>query len=250
MFLTTFSSSGAADRSLLIKTLASSLMRSLFGGDLEILKNCSSPLFRIDRRNANEVLVRAPASGNADSLWHDQILSFYSNLGEDRLFTDDQWLVFADAAGLALRNVDHLIPSSHPSSQGQEVDLIWAKVHCPNQVSGSGSVSPGLWAVRSRHLSLIFERLKEVWREKRDERTEEQIWTEVVEGLPLRKRPFEKGEVYAPPIGAVDWGILSRAAYVTVPDWPEKEQWSFLQSLYFGTYFGDDTGLMLNILDP
>ena len=79
--------------------------------------------------------------------------------------------------------------------------------------------------------------------------SEEDVWTEVVERLPLKKRAFETGEVVAPRIGAVDWEAITNAAFVTVPDWPQDEAWKFLQALYFGTYFGDETGMMLNVLE-
>lgn len=47
----------------------------------------------------------------------------------------------------------------------------------------------------------------------------------------------------------MDWEPLSNAAFVTVPDWPVDEQRKFLQALYFDTYFGDETGMLLNILE-
>jgi hypothetical protein len=50
-------------------------------------------------------------------------------------------------------------------------------------------------------------------------------------------------------VGAVDWRALCSAAYVSIPDWPETERWKLLQALYFGTYFGDETGMMVNVLE-
>ena len=67
--------------------------------------------------------------------------------------------------------------------------------------------------------------------------------------MPWRKRVFEKSEVVAPRIGAVNSEAMSNAAFVTVQDWAEKEAWKFLQALYFGTYLGDETGMMLNIFE-
>ena len=98
---------------------------------------------------------------------------------------------------------------------------------------------------------LVLGRWKEVWSgaQEADGASEEEVWSRVVRDLPLKKRAFERGEVVAPRMGGLDWEAVNNAAFVTVPDWPEKEAWKFLQALYFGTYLGDETGMMLNILE-
>lgn len=163
-----------------------------------------------------------------------------------------QWVILPDSSGLALRNIDHLIPADSQAAHAPaEVDFYWTKVVDRNVGGGEVSASPGLWAVRGEDLPLVLERWKSAWSEMGEgaKLDEAAVWSRVVRELPLRKKPFEKGEVYAPQIGAVDWEAVSHAAFVTVPGWPQDEQRKFLQALYFGTYFGDETGLMLNILE-
>lgn len=229
----------------------SSLLRSLFGGDLEVYSNSNRPLFKIERRIVKEVFVNLTIPDDSSAPTRQETHSFISILADSPSLRENQWVVVADAAGLALRNIDHLIPKySSDSHSPREIDLYWTRFHGGSQKFGVEAASPGLWAVRAEHLPLVIDRLEKTLNTEHEAKGTEEIWTKVVKDLPLRKRPFETGEVYAPPIGAVDWEVLSSAAFVTVPGWPRIEQLRFLQALYFGTYFGDDTGLMLNILDP
>lgn len=178
---------------------------------------------------------------------------FFWGLGKQAKPGPRQWVIIPDPSGVALRNIDHLIPADSKTAHAPaEVDFYWTKVMDRNEGDGEVFASPGLLAVRGEHLPMVMKRWKSVWSElgKGAEVDEVSVWSQVVRDLPLRKRPFEKGEVYAPEIGSVDWEAVSHAAFVTVPDWPQDEQRKFLQALYFGTYFGDESGLMLNILDP
>jgi hypothetical protein len=61
---------------------------------------------------------------------------------------------------------------------------------------------------------------------------------------------FEKGEIAIARYPDVNWKELSNAAIVCAEDWPEKECAEFMQSLFFGRYLGDETGMFLNILHP
>jgi hypothetical protein len=88
-----------------------------------------------------------------------------------------------------------------------------------------------------------------VWTGLKPEEPLGPLWSRFVESLDLRKKRFETGEVIAPRMGSMDWAGASNAAVVTVPDWPDEEKRKFLQALYFGTYLGDETGMMLNVLE-
>lgn len=160
-----------------------------------------------------------------------------------------QWVIVVQGAGLAMRNIDHLLlPDSAEIYPPANLDFYWS--HACKEGCFDQRATPGFWAARGEFLPLVLERLESALNGPDAQScSEEEIWTGVVQELPLRKRAFEKGEVVAPLIGAVDWEAVSNAAFVTVADWPEKEAWKFLQALYFGTYLGDETGMMLNILE-
>jgi len=238
------------------KILATSLSRSLFSGSLHIFRNHEMSLFKVDRRQMEEVFVPAALreKTNVDSRRNSR--EFLFELRKQVQPEPRQWVIISDAAGIALRNIDHLIPADSKAAQIRlsptDVDFYWTKTMRRNKSDGEVSASLGLWAVRGEHLSQVLERWKCAWSGpgKDAELDEATVWSEVVRNLPLRKKPFEKGEVYAPEIGSVDWEAVSNAAFVTVPGWPQDEQRKFLQAMYFGTYFGDESGLMVNILDP
>lgn len=235
------------------KILVSSLSRSLFNGAIHVFRNHEMPLFKVERRQIEEVFVSAARREKPGADGGSESREFLLGLGKQVKPEPRQWVIIPDAAGLALRNIDHLIPADSQAAHAPaEVDFYWTKVVDRNEGGTRFSASLGLWAVRGEYLPMVLERWKDAWRELEDgaELDEAAVWTRVVRDLPLRKKPFEKGEVYAPRIGSVDWEVVSHAAFVTVPDWPKDEQRKFLQALYFGTYFGDETGLMLNILDP
>jgi hypothetical protein len=232
--------------SSLTKALVSSLGRSLFSGGIIVFKNDEHPLFRFERKQVDEVTVAPPEPSGPHLNYRDVNREFLFQLSTCVKAERRQWVFVSAAQSVAIRNIDHLVP---PDLEGPfappECDFYWTAL-----TTGKDQASPGLWAVRGEHLSLVLERWKEAWAAVGDEKpTETEIWSQVVRDLPLRKKRFEKGEVVAPGIGAVDWEAVSNAAFVTVPDWPEKEAWKFLQALYFGTYLGDETGMMLNILE-
>jgi hypothetical protein len=221
------------------KAFASSLTRSLFTGKIMVLSPAlSDPLFRIERANVSEKLF----SGSTQGVMGDLLRAIATHQEIDC----NEWLIMVSAPGIALRNIDHLIPSNIESfNPASSVDLYWLAA-----VGDSREISSHFWAVRAKHLPMLLERWESMWSSKDENHYNESLmWSEMIKSLPLKKKPFEKGEIYCPEVGAVDWDAITKAAIIMVPNWPEKMQWSFLQSLYFGTYFGDETGLMLNLLD-
>jgi len=145
----------------LTKGCVSSLLRSLFGGQISVFRNHELPVFKVERSALTEVLVPSSRTGSLPSV---QLLT------RERLFTlsdmlapeSRQWVFIADAASVALRNIDHLIPPDFVGPYAPpDVDFYWAGT---GGVGLSNSmVTPGIWAVRGAHLPLVLERWKEAW---------------------------------------------------------------------------------------
>lgn len=227
------------------KILTSSASRSHFSGATTLLRESAAPVYRMPRTGTVEHETSPPL--RSDKLaWDRYPEVLHDWIGSSRP-DEEQWIIIADSAGVVLRNIDHLLPTG--SSPDFDAEFYWATAP-DNGARGKVAATPGLCAVKGRSLPVLLERWAGARDRPRSAGEDSCPWAEVVADLPLRKRAFEKGEVYAPRPGAVDWTLLAEAAFVTVPDWPAKERWKFLQALYFGTYFGDDTGLMLSILDP
>jgi hypothetical protein len=235
------------------KFLTSSLMRSLYTGSMVVFRNDDMPLYKIERKLLDEIIITPqidslPGAGQ-NKTTQDYIFELCDHINP----APRQWVIVADEAGLALRNIDHLIPPDAKSPYGPvDVDFFWAHADSVSFGAEEDNVSTGFWAVRGEHLAMVLLRWKIKWSEAQavGELDVTKVWTQVVRELPLHKKRFETGEVSSPSLGAVDWERVSNCAFVTVPTWPPLEQRKFLEALYFGTYFGDETGLMLNILDP
>jgi hypothetical protein len=250
LVMVSFDVASPKNSSVATKASISSLLRSLYSGQISVLRSGESQLFKVERSGLTEVQVPVPMSNSSNSPGRQATREFMFALCDFVKPASRQWVIIAHSGSLALRNIDHLIPQDYGGPYGlPEVDFIWTRSGM-DEISNQ-MASTGLWAVRGEHLLLVLGCLKEAWNRETEGSglNEEEIWTRVVHELPLRKRAFEKGEVVAPRIGAVDWEAVGNAAFVTVPDWPEKEAWKFLQALYFGTYLGDETGMMLNILE-
>ncbi len=159
-----------------------------------------------------------------------------------------QWVVFSRSGNIALRNINHLLPPDLPGPFAPgDVDFYY-----PGKWGVKGPVTDGLWAVRAEFLEeiLVGWEAMEALPGKRNAEERLAAWRNFVAGLDLRKKAFESGEVVAPEMGRMDWHEVADAAFVVLSDWPEGLRWKFLQGLYYGTYFGDDSGLILNVLDP
>lgn len=229
----------------LAKMLCSSLTRVHSQADVMLFRNQEKPLFRLEREAVKEQYIELFFEGLSIDRRNHMALEFLAALNSLIVGEEYDWVMMLEC-GVAIRNIDHLVHEKIANSDNT-VDLFW--LPCGNQSVGiANEASRGAWAVRGDY----FHATLNEWIQAHVSTTDARgiSWIDRIKRLPLRSRPFEKNEVYAPLVGEVDWEAVSNAAFVTVPDWPEKEQWKFLQALYFGTYFGDETGLMLNILDP
>ncbi len=225
-----------------LKALVASLGRSECGSEIVLLRNSDSPLFKIPRRQVSEITVTPPDPCLIAADSRSATRRFLLQIDEFIIPENHAWIIIMDPAGIALRNLDHLIPEDSPGQfAAPSVDFYWM----PKDGSRTEATS-GIWAVRGHLLREVLKRWNQLLKEIADP---ELAWSRTVAALPFRKKRFESGEVIAPSMSRMNWEAISSAAFVTVPDWPSEEQRKFLQSLYFGTYFGDSTGLMLNILE-
>ena len=228
------------------KLIASSLLRTHSAAELIVASSSLSVLFRVERAWITELqVIGATDTRNQNQEWRDLSASSPADTRD--------WMIFVKPAGLALRNIDHLFPQEFLGAYAPPpADFLWARVHDDPRSGPRDLAAPGIWAVRGEHAEMVLGRLKAAWdaEPQATEADETRIWSQVMRDLPLRKRAFERGEVLCPPVGAVDWKALCSAAFVTIPHWPEPERWKFLQALYFGTYFGDETGMLVNLFDP
>lgn len=111
--------------SVTAKGFVSSLLRSLFSGGIVTFRNQELPLFKVERKAVDEVyvpnaLAEKSATSRQRAMWE-----FLFGLGSYLKPEPRQWVIVADVASIALRNIDHLLPPDLAGPYGPpEVDSI------------------------------------------------------------------------------------------------------------------------------
>ncbi len=226
------------------KCFVSSLFRTLYSGRILAVSSKDTPLFKVERKQLEE------RHADADGIAGSRDRAVCRQIREHARPGPDDWVIVADPASIAVRNIDHLVPPEIPGPYAPpKADFLWAPAAPDGAGRCGGLATPGVWAVRGEHLETVLSRWESAAPDGGTGAERVEAWTGVVRELPLSKRRFERGEVLAPEIGAVDWRAVSKAALITVPDWSPEEQWQFLQALYLRICLGDETGMMLGVLE-
>ena len=102
-----FDPPGSPGHSSMAKMLASSLLRTYFGGDIIVFRNSPEPLFRVERKGLEEIYIETPQLGGlagAEDAW-----CWKYRVREHIDAEKYDKILFLDADCLALRNLDHLL---------------------------------------------------------------------------------------------------------------------------------------------
>jgi hypothetical protein len=249
LILTAIDSPRSNTAAIAAKLFVSSLLKSMYTGKIVVFKNTEVPLFKVERTRVEEVIVPFMIPPNmsrkeANLIFQNKVLQYISP-------ADEQWVIFANSFSVALRNIDHLLPPTQVGPySARTVDFCWT-----NASNGSKQklASSGFWAIRGEYLQDVLDGWKFISAKQPQEEippTTDEKWTHFIAGLPLTKKVFATYEVVAPDTHSMNWLDLANSALVTVPNWDDADARKFLQGVYFGTYLGDETGLVLNILEP
>jgi len=223
------------------------------------------PVYRIPRAGFTDLHTSCSFSHKCS------VLSYVENILP--VSTSWQYIIVSTDSVLALRNPDHLWPE-----EGADVnclakpdiiyledrrerlrDSLFSKLLSSNELEKYGHrfvSSPGFYAIKNTHAA----RFRKIWEDVTLEAQlldesimEKAVWNKVLVLLAeeMKQKPFERGEVIPVREGEINWDEVRNACIVSVSDWKdEKAKEHFLRCLYFGHFFGDESGLMLNILDP
>jgi hypothetical protein len=238
------------------KYFASSVLRCLSGMLIYLNKHGNMPLFRVGKKEFSEhVCENESASSFADF-----DLSCFNHCNTERL-------IFMHSASLVLRNPDHLWSDSPNSpiiiylndlNERLTVSKFSALL-TDKELESHGHrfvSSPGIFSVHGdklEHLTKAWKQAQELGKDLDESIREKAVWNKTLVMLAgeMTQKPFERGEVIPVREGEIDWDEVRNACIVSVSDWKdEKAKEHFLRCLYFGHFFGDESGLMLNILDP
>lgn len=100
----------------LTKLLTSSLLRTLYTGSVVVFQDGDMRLFKVERKQLE--VVQVPVSTRCKTAADRQRAEreFLFCLGDYLKPEPRQWVIVADAASLALRNIDDLLPPDLPGS--------------------------------------------------------------------------------------------------------------------------------------
>ena len=247
---------------LATKILASSLLRNLPIADLHIVRVApKQPLFRVGREGVHEE-------------WMDESAVDLSNVVPQWLpsaFIDGSkysWVFFIGDGSIALRDLDHLLKS--------EADILWAPLSGVSLRSTScggyvtevemqadrsehpctrpwmEGASSAVWAVRGQHYGSIMAEWNRIAGNEPLRACSNRIesaWNRVLMDTELVVTRFERGEIAFPALSGVTYEDWHESALLNVGQLDSEIRNKFLQSQFFGTYLGDQSGLFFTLLD-
>ena len=244
LVLLSFSQADDRLEPLIVKCCVSSILRSLFTGNIVIIRNRQEPLYLVERANVTEISLGAVSEdysaksiGLAWTQWVPEITS-YVTAGLD------QWVIFCSLGGLALRNIDHLFPPVSPSKfPGVLPQFLYLQ-------DAEGNISEKFWAVRGRALREILALWKiSIGCKDLAAGAAASRWTHGIREMGIPIRQFEKGEVTNVILHETNWLEITEAAFVITSAEDRSRQLRLFQTLYLGSYLGDETGLVMGIID-
>jgi hypothetical protein len=263
-----FDPPGSPGHRNMAKMLASSLVRTCFDGDVVIFRNSPEPIFRVQRKGVEEYFIETP---ELEGLQGAEFSWCWKYLVRNLLPVERyERVVFLDADSLVLRNMDHLLEGRWDIAYQPEMGLNMSggQFSCflsAEELTGlkRAGINSGTLAVRGeifREVMAEWERI-DVGETPRERHCSDQgSWNRLVldaearcrSGLaekPWRCRPFERGEVQFPMHLEPQFKQYSTAAVVHCLGGDTRVKLRFMFGLYMNTFFFDDAGVMLNLLD-
>jgi len=225
--------SGSRAARQLGKVQISSLLRSLFNGDIVIWRNFPEPLYIVERKGFHE-LDFAPNG----LLREEEDLAEVSSEPRFRMATSlidhgarYSWIILAHEDVIALRNWDHLFENI--------VEDVLVSTRA------DGVLDSGFFAVRGG----VYERFLAKWSCWRESAARGDFLSEVISTSALTFKEFERGEVVRPFEEGVGVGEMMEAAVVHFEGGKGEEKTKLAFALHMMRTFGDKDGLFLDLME-
>jgi len=217
----------------LAKVQVSSLLRTLFPGDLVVWRNFPEPLYPVERKGLHEMdfqpdRVLQTGSDLAEVLRRARMQQAASLVEHAERY---EWVILADPGVMALRNWDHLF-------ENKEGDVLVVR-------DEKRWIDPSLLAIRGRIFETLVRRLEgfEV----------SQAWADAlnttIETEGLQVEDFERGEVVRVFEEGVGFPAVLNASVVLFKGGAPENQAKVAFALHMMKTFGDRDGLFLDLLE-
>jgi hypothetical protein len=250
-YTTAFDAPGEQHQRLGAKLLVSSLLRTGFSGDIVVISNSECPVYFLDRKGVEEVVIDLDPASDASPAEAADAWRFLA--GQHIDMARYERVLYAAPGTLALRNIDHLlwgrwkfayseVPGGNPGAHideglfalgGEEFAGVASQLLPPeSQSSGPGEGGSNAEPVTARPHS------------------NGTTWSAFVGGAPSGARRLEPGEVCYPLAEGTAAAGVSKAAVLRADrgDWEVRLSFLFGQSL--AKFFWEETGTLLNTLEP
>lgn len=233
---------GSRQMRFLSKTLASSLLRSLFGGRVVVERNFPEPIFPIERVAVKEIHRDHPElTANRDDhwgyFWRERVATL-ARLAEPA--SEFGWVVLCDADVVPLRNWDHLF-------EGVEGHVLVSR-------DSAGGLDAGFFAVRGERIV----EFAQAWKEALVEVEKSSYAGRRNDGLALEAvlsqgdftvTGFEQGEVMRPFEEGVSFSDCLDAAALHLTGVAMEKKAKLAFALHMMWVYGEDEGVFLDILE-
>ena len=231
------------------KILVSALLRTYFTGDILVIHNGAAPLFLVERKGVQELLLPA---GDEDGYKLKYRARRWIEAGRY------DWVCFMDCDMLALRNIDHLF------DPGAECDILWQPEGRMNQVAYNSyfraeeyprlwrcGVNSGTYAVRGSLFDGVmaeWERLDGLPPVSAKVLHDQPAWNRLLFDTKLRGRRFERDEIKFPLLMHHEYKQWREAALLHANGALKAIKLEFLMAQFLGRFAGAPQ-TMLSLLD-
>ena len=252
---------------VIAKVCAASLARNLPVADIRIARPekalDAGGLFRVEKAGIMEMPVPQDAEEEAmPAPW-----AWLETPTDTAAYP---WVLNIGSGSIALRSVDHLLTG--------DADILWApmpgvpvtaercghflkdeersagyRVEYPFSRPYKFAASAEVWAVRGPHFRTVMEQWRKIALGGNLQCRVppiESAWNRLLMDTPLKVARFEKNEVQFPSLSEANFLTWKDSCILNVRDWPKEAQAKFLQAWFYGTFFADETGLFLEIVEP
>jgi hypothetical protein len=268
LYTVAFDPPGSEGCRILAKMLASSLLRTGFGGDILIFRNSEAPLFLVGRQGLEEVFIETPpvrGMKGAEFAWcwkyrvRDHVLAWMDDRGGIGAWDK---VLFLDADSLALRNIDHLLEGDwdlgfHPE-RGRDIGIQQFSCFLTDEECARwkrDGANSGTLAVAARHYDKVmrhWERIDTGPTERASFCRDQGSWNRVlIESgeAGLRTQAFPEGEVAFPLFLQPRFQDYQKAALVHTVGGDTMEKIRFTFGLWMGIFLCDPSALYFNFVE-
>jgi hypothetical protein len=233
--------------SLIMKYLASSLVKVFAAGSLVICRRSAQLFFKIEKGNCHEIIEK-------DISKFGLLRAIGAIINKNMLQNDS--VIFLKYNSICIRNPDHL--KSLMIGEILTAPILEYVAKDSSRGMGGRNELPrfkfndSIFAVRSCCLEDVLNNCLKIESDLSEFDNSSKfdiVWQKYLSLTKLRIKVFERDEIAFPAYGST-YQECEDAAIVCAEGWPESTQLSFLTGMYFSRFFGDAEGTFLNILEP